>query len=106
MSAPLDHGVLSVPLARRGNIDNAIDAGQPQQRQRAEKAAAKQQAQATREARAAAKVRLAEMLADAPFLARMSERTHLSPARVRRELQRLAYWEPEALLRKTPEAAA
>lgn len=89
---PLDHGVLNVPLSKRGNIDAQID------RYKAEQAAAvRQRAAAHRAAQADAKKAVAAIPAER--IAEIAASTGSTPKKVGDWLKRMAHWEPAKALR-------
>ena len=98
----LDHGVLNVPLSKRGNIDRDLD------RYNAAQAA---QAAAERKARSvqhkAEKARALDMLAAFPqsSLAALAARIGKTPAEVRSHLRSECHWNP-AFVIKVLEGAA
>lgn len=92
----LDHGVLNVPLAKRGNLDREID---------------RHKAEAARTARAAAKAKVAEMrelrrkakaavedLTDSE-LQNIGTPAGMTAAQVRKSLLSDAHWRPAWVLR-------
>jgi hypothetical protein len=91
----LDHGMLNVPLAKRGDIDSQIDAykrGVAAQ----SKAAAKVQAAQTKADRA----RAAEVLANMPAeqLARIAAKASITVTQARKQLASIAYFTPARVI--------
>jgi hypothetical protein len=94
----LDHGLLNLPLAKRGNIDAQLDA---HKREQAKQAAAKRKANAAahREAKAAAKVALAELAADADVLAEKAAKLGITRKQLIAELTDWSKWQPQRVIR-------
>lgn len=98
----LDHGILNVPLSKRGDIDREIDR---------HKAAMASKAATERKAKAAQakadKARALEMLAAFPqsSLAAVAARINKTPASVRSHLRSECHWNP-AFVIKVLEGAA
>ncbi|NHZ94619.1 hypothetical protein [Massilia sp. CCM 8734] len=94
----LDHGILNVPLAKRGDIDAQLDA----YKATAAKAAAaerKSVAKAHRTAKAAAKVALAELLANTDLIAAKAERIGTTPRDLADILTDWSKWQPARVLK-------
>ncbi len=89
---PLDHGVLNVPLIKRGDIDAAIDRYKAEQR-----AAERQRAAAHRVARADAKKAVAAI--PAARIAEIAASTGSTPKKVSTWLNSMAHWQPEKAMR-------
>lgn len=87
----LDHGILNIPLAKRGNIDNQIDAWKREQVAKTKAANA-----VYLEQRAAAKALLAAK--DAEFFERMAKRLGLTVKQAAKELNSMAYFTPSKIL--------
>lgn len=92
----LDHGVLNIPLAKRGNIDREIDRHKADAARTA-RAAAKAKAAETRQLRLQAKSAINE-LTDA-YLARIGKPARMTAAQVRKSLLSDAHWRPAWVLR-------
>lgn len=91
----MDHGLLNLPLARRGNIDAQID------RYKAAELAASNTARLARnQARKAAKARAVALLGDVEegLLARLAARAGLSVAGMRKRLVSDCHWQPDAVI--------
>jgi len=95
-AADFDHGILNVPLAKRGNIDAQLDAYKAQQARDA-RAKAKADAALTKEQRIQAKG-LVEA-ADAEMIARVAAKAGKTPAQVRKYWMSRAHWEPALVIR-------
>lgn len=95
-SQPLDHGVLNIPLAKRGDIDAELDRYKAQQAREAA-VARKAAAATTKELRAAAKAAVQALTTER--LDAIAERIGSTRVQARKELHRLAYWEPNTALR-------
>jgi hypothetical protein len=96
--AGLDHGILNVPLAKRGNLDAQIDA------YKAEQAAAAQEkreaAIATNRAnKAAAKIAVAELLAADELMDAKALRAGISRKELIEILTGWAKWEPAKIIK-------
>lgn len=98
----LDHGILNLPLAKRGDLDRQIDAYKANQ---AKQVAAKRKADATahREAKAAAKVALAELVADADVLNEKAAKLGITRKQLVAELTDWAKWQPKRVIRARSE---
>lgn len=93
----LDHGMLNLHLAKRGDIDRQLDAYKADQKA---KAAAKRKADAAafRESKAAAKVALAELLAATDVLDAKAEKLGVTRKDLVVALTDWSKWEPLKLL--------
>lgn len=93
----LDHGMLNLPLAKRGDIDRQLDAYKADQ---AKQAAAKRKADAVahREAKAAAKVALAELVA-ADVLDAKAAKLGITRRQLIAELTDWSKWQPARVIR-------
>lgn len=100
----LDHGILNVPLAKRGNIDAQLDRYKADMA-RAEKAEAKAKAAETRELRVKAKALIASDRAKA-IVDRLAARGNRSTAEVRSYMKQEAHWNPKLVIRVFAEDAA
>lgn len=90
-SQPLDHGVLSLPLAKRHDIDAELDRYKAQQAREAA-VARKAAAMTTKELRAAAKAAVAGLTTEQ--LGAIAERIGSTRVQARKELRSLAHWTP------------
>lgn len=95
MSA-LDHGMLNIPLHKRGYIDAQIDRYKADA-MAAARADAKSRAAQTRTDRIAAKALVKN--ASPELLARVAARSHTTPARVLAALRSDAHWRPRHVIR-------
>lgn len=98
----LDHGVLNIPLSKRGNIDAQIDkykAGVARDEAAERRASSKKLA----EQRIEAKRILAAMTPER--IAEIAARTKTTPSSVRQHLKSVAYFEPEKLIKAEGGAA-
>lgn len=93
----LDHGMLNLPLAKRGDIDAQLDAYKAGQ---SRDAAAKRKTDAVlrREQKAAAKAALAEILAAPDLMQYKAAAMGVTPRALREELGFWAKWQPARLL--------
>ena len=91
-----DHGILNVPLSKRGNIDREIDRYKAQQRADA-RAKAKADAAEMKELRAKAKGLIPA--ADPEMLARVAANTGTTVAQVRARLKSMSHWQPHLVIR-------
>lgn len=98
----MDHGILNIPLAKRGNIDAQLDAFKAKQATE-KKAAAKAAAQTTAELRIRAKAIVAAMTAER--IAELAEKTNSTPGKVRHFMQSAAHWKPEWVIKAEGGAA-
>jgi hypothetical protein len=92
----LDHGVLNIPLAKRGDIDAQIDAfkaARAAQKKAKEKAASLQRA----ELRTRAKAIVASMTQER--INWWAQKCETTPAIVRKSLQSNAYWQPDLIIK-------
>lgn len=98
----MDHGVLNIPLAKRGDIDSQIDAYKAKQ---AADAAAKRKASAAalRELKAEAKVALAAISSVEGLLEAKAEKLGVTKAKLLAHLESWAKWEPAKLLKAKSE---
>ena len=96
MSRTLDHGILNVSLAKRGNIDAQIDRYKADQAREA-KASAKERAAQLKADRKIAKALLST--ADADRIASMAARFGLTPAKMRAHLKSEAHWQPALIIK-------
>lgn len=92
----VDHGILNVPLAKRGNIDAQLDAYKAQQA-RDTRAKAKADAALTKELRARAKGLIAA--ADPDMLARVAGNAGITVRELRTRLNSDAHWNPPRVIR-------
>lgn len=99
----LDHGVLNVPLHKRGNIDREIDAYKAEQARQAKAASNARRAEMkTRRTELAAlriKAKAAVASVDHEFLVRIAERNGTTPAHVKAILKEEANLRPALALR-------
>lgn len=108
MSAGLDHGILNLPLAKRGggSLDAQIDRWKADTK-RAAKAEAKRIAAENKAATAEAKALIAALPDD--LVARVAARAGKTPKQMRKRLMADAYWQPQrtlALLKRLTAAPA
>lgn len=98
----LDHGILNLPLAKRGDIDRQLDAHKANQ---AKQAAAKRKADAAahREAKVAAKAALAELVTDADVLNEKAAKLGITRKQLIAELTDWAKWQPARVIRARKE---
>ena len=92
----LDHGILNLPLAKRGNIDAQIDA------YKARELARKKDERAVRkverlELEAKAKAHIASMSPER--LAELAKANKMTLVQLKKELKSLAYWQPAKVLK-------
>ncbi len=92
----LDHGILNVPLAKRGDIDAQIDRYKAEQKRQA---ALKRKADAAILAgqRALAKAAVAAMPDERA--AELMQRTGLTRKQIDKKLNSIAHWTPDRILR-------
>ncbi len=100
----LDHGLLNLPLSKRGNIDAQID------RYKADVARQDREADKVRSAKIAAgrieaKALLVSDRTDA-IAKRIAAKAGITPAAVRRNLKSEAHWRPQMIIRLFAEDAA
>ncbi|MDN8081198.1 hypothetical protein QZN30_17685 [Burkholderia multivorans] len=93
----LDHGLLNLPLAKRGDIDAQIDAYKHQQAT-VEKADRKARAAQLKQDKEAAKPVLAQLLADAALINRKAAEMNVTPKALRDQLKSWAAWQPKNLI--------
>lgn len=96
MNAPLDHGTLNVPLAKRGNIDAQLDRYKADQA-RAAKATRKAKAAEQADLRVAAKALLAAITPER--LAHLADHCKTTVPAVRKHLKSEAHWNPELVIK-------
>ena len=101
-AAKLDHGILNVPLAKRGNIDAQLDAYKVQQAKDS-RAKAKADAAEMKVLRARAKSLVAA--ADPDMLARVASNANITVRELRTRLNSDAHWNPARLIRTLGGAA-
>ena len=92
----LDHGVLNIPLAKRGDIDAQTDKYKAQQ---ARDARAKAKADATEMKTLRAKAKALLPTADAEMIARVAAKNGMTPAQVCASLKSDAHWNPAFVIR-------
>ena len=92
----LDHGILNVPLAKRGNIDAQIDRWKADQ---ASAAKAERKAQAVQTAAACIEAKALVAAITPERLAQLAERTGQTKAAVRKHLKSQAHWNPEFVVK-------
>lgn len=92
----LDHGVLNVPLSKRGNIDREIDRHKAQQA--AEKKAQAKAAAAEMKA-LRPKARALVESADPAMLARVADKAGITVSKVVANLRSDAHWNPAQVIR-------
>ncbi|MBR8362149.1 hypothetical protein KDW55_02300 [Burkholderia sp. AU19243] len=93
----LDHGLLNLPLAKRGDIDAQIDAYKRDQAA-AEKAARKARAAQLKQDKEAAAPILARLVADVELLNRKAAEMKVTPKTLRDQLKSWATWQPKNLI--------
>ncbi|KGD51971.1 hypothetical protein DP49_1964 [Burkholderia pseudomallei] len=93
----LDHGLLNLPLAKRGDIDAQIDAYKRQQAAIKE-AERKAQAAQLKLDKEAAKPILARLLADAELIKHKAAEMNVTPKAFRDQLKNWATWQPKNLI--------
>lgn len=91
-----DHGILNVPLAKRGNIDSQIDAYKAEVA-RDEKAKSRARAAELKVLCAEAKALVESLSADR--LAAISAKAKLTPTQARKKLRSMAHWSPAFIIR-------
>jgi hypothetical protein len=97
MSQALDHGVLNIPLAKRGDIDAQIDAYKRDQAAVAtitRKAATVQR----KSDKSAAKICLTLILARSELLEAKAEALNVTVKDLREQLRSWSIWEPKKLM--------
>lgn len=96
MSQALDHGVLNVPLAKRGDIDAQLDAYKREQARLA--SVARKAASVQRKSdKATAKVCLALILTRPELIAAKAEALNVTVKDLREQLRSWSVWEPKKL---------
>ncbi|MBP0714852.1 hypothetical protein ABXK61_16220 [Burkholderia sola] len=93
----LDHGLLNLPLAKRGDIDAQIDAYKRQQAA-AEKSVRKARAAQLKQDKEAAKPVLAQLLADVALINCKAAEMNVTPKTLRDQLKSWATWQPKNLI--------
>jgi hypothetical protein len=93
----LDHGILNMPLSKRGNIDAQIDAHKASQA-RTEAAQRKEVAAAFKADKALAKTALVEILATPKLIEAKAESLGVKRADLVKQLDGWAKWEPKRLI--------
>ena len=93
----LDHGLLNLPLAKRGDIDAQIDAYKHDQAV-AEKSARKARAAQLKQDKEAAKPVLAQLLAGAELINHKAVEMKVTPKALRDQLKSWATWQPKNLI--------
>lgn len=97
MSQAIDHGVLNVPLAKRGNIDAQIDAYKREQAAEAERDR-KIRAKQLKADKAEARVVLEKLLADVALIEAKAAAMNVTPKTLRDQLKSWATWQPKNLI--------
>lgn len=92
----MDHGVLNVPLSKRGNIDTQIDRFKVQQASE-RRAAAQSKAAATKNDRAIAKALLVK--APEARIAELAARCKVTASAMRSRLASDAHWQPQLIIK-------
>lgn len=93
----LDHGILNLPLSKRGNIDAQIDAHKASQA-RSEAAKRKEIAAAFKADKALAKAALAQILAMPKLIEAKAESFGVKRADLVKQLEGWSKWEPKRLI--------
>lgn len=93
----LDHGILNLPLSKRGNIDNQIDAYKREQASSAEKNR-KACAQQLRADKAEARPILEKLLADVALIEAKAAAMNVTPKALRDQLKSWSTWQPKNLI--------
>lgn len=93
----LDHGILNVPLAKRGDIDAQLDRYKAEQAA-ADKAARKARATAFRDQKLQAKQALADILAAPGLVEAKAEKLGVTRAKLVVQMTDWAKWQPANLL--------
>ncbi|HEM8495344.1 MULTISPECIES: hypothetical protein [Burkholderia] len=93
----LDHGLLNLPLAKRGDIDAQIDAYKREQAA-AEKAARKALIAQLKQDKEAAKPVLMRLFADPELIKRKAAEMNVTPKALRDQLKSWATWQPKNLI--------
>lgn len=92
----LDHGILNIPLAKRGDIDAQIDKYKAE-KARAEASARKAASKLLADQRIEAKALLAGMSDER--IAAMAAKHRTTPSDIRRKLKSIAYFNPAQLIK-------
>lgn len=92
----MDHGILNIPLAKRGDIDAQLDSYKAEQA-----AAAKRDAKLTAKQTAALRVRAKAIVAamTPERLAELAAKCNTTPADVRAVMKSNAHWKPEWVIK-------
>jgi hypothetical protein len=98
MEGKLDHGMLNVPLAKRGNIDAQIDAYKATEAAKA-KADRKSAAAARAVLKTQAKAALADLVAAEGLLASKAAKLNITRAALLEKLTDWSKWEPAKLIK-------
>lgn len=101
---PLDHGILNIPLSKRGNIDAQLDRYKAEQRKQ-ERAEHRDRMEAFRANRVEAKAKFAELKASGKIKANALKYGH-NPREFAQMLDSMAKWEPSKFLKIYPTLAA
>jgi hypothetical protein len=93
---PLDHGILNIPLSKRGDIDAQIDRYNAEQEREA-RAKHRQHVAALRDLRTEAK----ELVANVPdsIVKSIAAKARITPSKVRSNLKSDAHWTPDRIIR-------
>jgi hypothetical protein len=91
----MDHGVLNIPLAKRGDIDRQLDQYKAQQAATA-KQAAREASKRTAALRIEAKAVLASMSEEQA--ARIAQKAGVTVAQARKQLASMAYFTPARIV--------
>lgn len=94
----MDHGILNVPLAKRGNIDAQIDAYKAEQQKKAN-ADRKEAVARNKVLKADAKVALAEIVSTAGLIDLKAEKLGVSRKDLIDQLDDWAKWRPAKLIK-------
>lgn len=98
----MDHGILNIPLAKRGDINAQLDAFKAEQA-KAAKRAAKAHAGTMRELRARAKAIVENMTAER--VCELADKCNTTPANVRNVMRSNAFWQPALVIKAEGGAA-
>lgn len=98
----LDHGLLNIPLAKRGNINAQLDAYKAQQAKIA-KAKRKADAEAFRVLKAEAKIALNALINAGDLIATKATKLGVSKAKLLGVLRSWSIWEPAKVIRAKAE---
>lgn len=93
----LDHGILNLPLAKRGDIDAQIDAYKRKQTS-AEKSDRKARVAQIKQDKEAATSVLEQLLADIELINRKAAEMKVAPKTLRDQLRSWATWQPKNLI--------